>query len=118
MAAALLAERAGDTVSVHSAGSQAVPEFEPNVRAAMEESGIDHSDSFTKPLTADILGGADIVVTMGRSVGHVEIPSAVRHVDWRVGDPAGAPLDEVRRVREDIETARRGAGGRAPRTCG
>jgi hypothetical protein len=31
------------------------------------------------------------------------IPSDVRHVDWRVGDPAGAPLDEVRRVREDTE---------------
>src|SRR5262249_15617959 len=47
--------------------------------------------------------GADVIVTMGRSVGYVEIPPTVRHVDWRVGDPAGAPIDEVRRVREDIE---------------
>ena len=46
---------------------------------------------------------ADIIVTMGRSVGSVEIPATGRHVDWRVGDPAGAPFDEVRRVREDIE---------------
>jgi protein-tyrosine-phosphatase len=42
-------------------------------------------------------------VTMGRSVGRVEIPAGTRHVEWRVGDPAGASLDEVRRVREDIE---------------
>ncbi len=26
-----------------------------------------------------------------------------RHEDWRVGDPLGAPIEEVRRVREDIE---------------
>ncbi len=29
--------------------------------------------------------------------------STARHVDWRVGDPAGAELVEVRRVRDDIE---------------
>jgi len=49
------------------------------------------------------MSSADLVVTMGRSVGDVEIPSTTRHLDWRVGDPAGAPLNEVRRVREDIE---------------
>jgi hypothetical protein len=40
---------------------------------------------------------------MGRSVGALTIPEHVRHVDWRVGDPAGAQLDEVRRVRDDIQ---------------
>lgn len=45
-----------------------------------------------------------LVVTIHRAlVGSVEIPATGRHVDWRVGDPAGAPFDEVRRVREDIE---------------
>ena len=101
--AALLARRAGDAVSVHSAGSKAVVEIDENVRAAMEEVGIDLSDAFTKPLSTEVLASADVVVTMGRSVGPVAIPSGVRHVDWRVGDPAGAPLEEVRRVREDIE---------------
>ena len=101
--AALLARRAGNAVSVHSAGSSAVAEIDENVHAAMEEVGLDLSDSFTKPLTSEVLASADVVVTMGRSVGPVAIPSGVRHVDWRVGDPAGAPLDEVRRVREDIE---------------
>jgi len=102
MAAALLTARAGDTVSVHSAGSQAMADIDPSVRAVMAESGIDLSSSFTKPLAPEVLAGADVVVTMGRSVGFVEIPSAVRHLDWRVGDPTGAPPDEVRRVREDI----------------
>ena len=41
--------------------------------------------------------------TAARSVGRVEIPETTRHLDWRVGDPTGAELDEVRRVRDDIE---------------
>lgn len=101
--AALLARRAGDAVNVHSAGSKAVTAIDENVRAAMEEIGIDLSEAFTKPLTKEVLASADVVATMGRSVGPVAIPGGVRHIDWRVGDPAGAPLDEVRRVREDIE---------------
>ena len=47
---------------------------------------------------------ADVIVTMGHSVGLVEIPPDKRHLDWRVGDPTGAPLDEVRRVRDEIDT--------------
>jgi protein-tyrosine-phosphatase len=101
--AALLASRAGESVSVHSAGSRTVGEIDANVRAVMEEVGIDLSDAFTKPLTREVMSSADLVVTMGRSVGDVEIPSTTRHLDWRVGDPAGAPLNEVRRVRDDIE---------------
>jgi protein-tyrosine-phosphatase len=40
---------------------------------------------------------------MGHSVGVVDIPSDVRHEDWRIGDPVGAPIEEIRRVRDDIE---------------
>jgi arsenate reductase len=54
-------------------------------------------------VSSDILGAADVVVTMGHSVGAVELPEGARHEDWRVGDPVGASLEEVRRVREDIE---------------
>jgi len=103
IAAALLAQRAGDAVIVHTAGSNASGEVDANVRVAMTEVGVDLEETFTKPLTREVLAAADVVVTMGRSVGEVAIPASVRHVDWRVGDPAGAGLDEVRRVREDIE---------------
>ena len=83
----------------------------------MAEVGIDLSGEFTRPLTAEVLADADLVVTMGRSIGELELPERIRHLDWRVGDPAGAPLEEVRRVREDIgrriaelaETLTRGA---------
>jgi protein-tyrosine-phosphatase len=103
MGAELLARRAGEAVRVHSAGRESAGTIDENVHAVMEEIGVDLSDGFTRPLTPEILGSVDVIVTMGRSVGVVEIPENVRHEDWRVGDPGGAPLDEVRRVREDIE---------------
>ena len=69
----------------------------------MGELGIDLSEAYAKPLAPEVIGAADMVVTMGRSVGQVELPPEARHEDWRVGDPTGAPVDEVRRVREDID---------------
>jgi len=103
MAAALLAREAKEAVSVHCAGSDAWSEIDHNVRVAMTEIGADFEEAFVRPLTNEVLAAADVVVTMGRSVGEVDIPGSARHIDWRVGDPAGADLDEVRRVREDIE---------------
>jgi protein-tyrosine-phosphatase len=100
--AALLAQATPDTVTVHTAGSSASADLDENVRFAMSEIGVDLSEEFTRPLTAEVMDNADIIVTMGRSVGAFDIPERVRHVDWRVGDPTGASIDEVRRVREDI----------------
>jgi len=103
MAASLLERVAGESANIHTAGSDAARGIDPNVRVAMEELGIDLSEKFTRPITEEVLASADVVITMGRSVGAVQIPETARHLDWRVGDPAGAELDEVRRVRDDIE---------------
>src|SRR5262249_54313803 len=73
IAAALLAQRASDAVIVHTAGSEASAEVDANVRVAMAEIGIDLEEAFTKPLTPEVLAAADVVVTMGRSVGAVAI---------------------------------------------
>jgi arsenate reductase len=54
----------------------------------MQELGVDLADAYTKPVAHDVIAGADVVVTMGRSVGQVEIPPGVRQADGRVGDPA------------------------------
>jgi len=102
MGAAILSKKAGDAVSVHCAGSDAGEEIDENVRLALAEIGIDLGEAFVRPVTSEVLAAADIVVTMGRSVGHVDIPSSTRHEDWRVGNPTGADLEEVRRVRDDI----------------
>jgi arsenate reductase (thioredoxin) len=69
----------------------------------MQELSVNLSDAYAKPLSTEVLEGADVIVTIGRSVGSVEIPATTRHVDWRVGDPTGASVEEARRVRDDID---------------
>jgi arsenate reductase (thioredoxin) len=103
MAASLLTLRSEGRVVAHSAGSSRAAEVDKAVIEVMAELGVDLSEAYAKPLSTEVLGSADIAVTMGRSVGAVEIPEGVRHEDWRVGDPTDAPVDEVRRVRDDID---------------
>jgi len=103
LAAALTTRLAGDRVSVHSAGTAPRAIADPGVRAVLEEIGVDPDSEFARPVTDEVLRAADVVVTMGSRVVGFDIPPEVRHEDWRVGDPIGAPLDEVRRIRDDIE---------------
>jgi arsenate reductase (thioredoxin) len=103
MAAALLTLRSEGRVVAHSAGSSAGAQLDPGVIEVMAELGIDLSEAYAKPLVSEVVAAADLVVTMGRSVGAVDFPESTRREDWRVGDPTGAPLDEVRRVRDDID---------------
>ena len=103
IAAAITAKLSDRRVSVHLAGTATRAEIDPQVRTAIAELGLDPSDEFARPVSDDILRGADVIVTMGHSVGVVDIPEGVRHDDWRVGDPIGAPLEEIRRVRDDID---------------
>jgi protein-tyrosine-phosphatase len=103
IAAAITAQLSQKRVSVHSAGTASHATIDPQVRAVIEELGVDPTEAFARPVTDDVLNGADVIVTMGRSVGEIAIPPGVRHEDWRIGDPIGAPTDEVRRVRADIE---------------
>ena len=69
---------------------------------ALLEIEADVEGSYAKPLTPEVLGAADVIVTIARSVGEISIPGHTRHLDWRVGDPGGADIDEVRRIRDDI----------------
>src|SRR6266540_2369778 len=65
MAAALLDHHARGRVHVRSAGSTPADEINPAVIAAMDESGLDLSKEFPKPLTNDVVEAADVVITMG-----------------------------------------------------
>jgi arsenate reductase len=103
MAAALLTLRSEGRIVAHSAGSIRGVDVDTAVIEVMAELGVDLSEAYAKPLVPEVLEAADVAVTMGRSVGTVTIPDGVQHQDWRVGDPTGAPADEVRRVRDDID---------------
>jgi arsenate reductase (thioredoxin) len=103
IAAALTTKLSGRRVSVHSAGTAARAAIDPQVREVIEEIGLGPDEEFVRPVTDEVLRGADVIVTMGHSVGVIDIPEGVRHEDWRIGDPIGAPIEEIRRVRSDIE---------------
>jgi arsenate reductase (thioredoxin) len=101
MAAALLDHYAQGRVQVRSAGSAPADRINPVVVEAMAELGLDVSKEFPKPLTADGVRAADVVITMGCGDACPIFPGK-RYEDWALDDPAGANLEEVRRIRDDI----------------
>jgi arsenate reductase (thioredoxin) len=103
MAAALLDHHAKGKVHVRSAGSAPADRINPAVAAAMDEWGIDLSREFPKPLTDDFVKAADVVITMGCGDACPIYPGK-RYLDWELDDPAGQPVEVVRRIRDDIDT--------------
>ncbi|MBW0105869.1 arsenate reductase ArsC [Pseudonocardia sp. KRD291] len=103
MAAALLAHHAAGAVTVRSAGSAPAETINPAVRQVMDELGIDLSREIPKKLTTDAVDAADVVITMGCGDACPVFPGK-RYLDWDLTDPAGRPTDEVRAIRDDIDT--------------
>ncbi|MFD4247270.1 low molecular weight phosphatase family protein [Streptomyces sp. NPDC058525] len=95
MAAALLTHRAGERVTVSSAGTHPADEVEPHIAQALTEAGADLSDAYPKPLTEEVVQAADIVITMGCGDACPVVPGR-RYLDWPVADPDGAPIAVVR----------------------
>lgn len=101
MAAALLDHQAAGRVRVTSAGSQPADQLNPAVVQAMAEIGLDLSHEYPKPLTADKVQAADVVITMGCG-DTCPIYPGKRYEDWDLPDPAGLPVDQVRPIRDAI----------------
>lgn len=102
MAAALLAHHARGRVRVRSAGSEPADALDPTVLAAMAEIGLDLSSQQPKPLSGEAGAAADVIVTMGCGDACPVYPGK-QHLDWRLPDPAGLPIEEVRLVRDEID---------------
>ena len=101
--AAALAERlAGGRVHAWSAGSHPAGQVHDEAVAVMAELGIDLSRTVPRPWTNELVRAADVVVTMGCGDDCPVFPG-VRYLDWDVPDPAGRPLDEARRIRDDLQ---------------
>jgi len=107
MAAALLDHHAAGRVHVRSAGSAPADEINPAVLKAMEELGLDLSKEFPKPLTTDAVEAADVVITMGCGDACPIFPGK-RYLDWELPDPNGKSVEEVRSIRDEIDTRVRG----------
>jgi arsenate reductase len=67
----------------------------------MAEIGLDLSAEYPKPLTADVVKAADVVITMGCGDACPVYPGQ-RYLDWALPDPAGKSIDQVRQIRDQI----------------
>ena len=101
MAAGWLRHLAGDRVQVLSGGSAPADTINPAAVEAMAEVGIDITGQQPRRWTDEHLDVADVVVTMGCGDECPYVPGK-RYLDWELDDPAGQPLGEVRRIRDDI----------------
>jgi len=102
MAAALFNLAADpDKARALSAGTRPGTAVHREVREAMRELGVDLSGARPQLLTADLARGARMLVTMGCGEECPYVPGVERD-DWALPDPKGRPLEEVRRIRDDI----------------
>lgn len=102
MAAALLSKHAAGRVDVRSAGNAPADTINPAVLAAMRELDIDIAAETPKLLTETAVREADVVITMGCGDACPLYPGK-RYLDWKLDDPAGQDVEQVRPIRDEID---------------
>ncbi len=102
MAELLFRRAAGDRHEARSAGSAPGAHAHPQVLEALAELGIDASDHVPHRLDSDDVEWADVVVATCDDACPV-VPGK-RYVNWQLPDPKERPLDEVRAIRDDIDS--------------
>lgn len=101
IAQALFERAAGGGHEARSAGSRPAEHVHPEVVEVMGELGINLAGKRPHKLDTDDTGWADIVITMGCGDECPYIPGK-HYIDWELDDPAGRPLADVRRIRDQI----------------
>jgi arsenate reductase len=114
----LLADRR--QAEANSAGTDPAGEVHPEVVAAMAELGVDLASAIPRYLTDEMARAADLLITMGCGDSCPVVPGLER-MDWPLDDPKDRPLEEVRKIRDEIRgrvealLAERGWKGSGPR---
>ena len=102
MALGFFTHYAGDAAVAWSGGSEPGDRINPAAIEAMKERGIDISREYPKRWTNEVVGAADVVITMGCGDACPVFPGK-RYEDWTLDDPAGRDVAEVRPIRDEIE---------------
>jgi arsenate reductase len=85
-----------------SAGSAPGIEVHPVVLDALREIGLDASDHVPSKLDGAALAWADVVVATCDDA--CPLVPGKRYVSWHLQDPKGRPLEQVRGIRDEIES--------------
>jgi arsenate reductase len=85
-----------------SAGSNPASEVHPVVVQAMKEVGIDLSGRKPRRVDQAMLDRADHVISMGCDDPAVCDYPGRKVEDWSLEDPSKRPIEDVRRVRDEI----------------
>ena len=88
-----------------SAGTKPISEINPLAIQAMKEVDIDISDNKSKLVTNEMIEESDSVVNMG-CMDKESCPALfVEEIDdWDIEDPKGKSIEEIRKIRDSIET--------------
>jgi len=95
-------------LNADSAGTIPSTRINSTVVEVMRERGIDISNNNPKTLTPQMIKHASLVVTMGCSIEEA-CPRPIiaqmqkKLIEWHLDDPKGRPLEEVRKIRDEIE---------------
>jgi len=109
--AAAFAERerddrdAGDRIEIVTGGTRPADHVHEVVVEAMRELSVELGDRTPRGVTPDELRTVDLVVTMGCSASDV-CPATWNGEsrDWGLDDPHGQSLEDVRDIRDEIES--------------
>ena len=98
----LLDHYANGRIDVRSAGSDPADALNATVVEILRSRGLDPSREFPKLLTEQMVGAADIVVTMGCGDNCPFVPGK-RYLDWDLEDPAGQTPAVVEGIVDQID---------------
>lgn len=100
-----LARAAGLDLIAESAGTVGGKVLNPTVVQVMGERGVSMDGQSPKLLTQEMAVRADKVISMGCGVDAAACPAKfILAEDWGLDDPAGQPIEQVRSIRDQIET--------------
>jgi arsenate reductase (thioredoxin) len=102
MAASLVLKHTEGRVAARSAGLEPAGSVYDTAVAAMAEVGVSLEHTYPKPLAGDVHRAAQLVITFACAdrVGSVE---GVEYRDWDIPGLEGRSIEDVRRVRDDID---------------
>jgi protein-tyrosine-phosphatase len=73
----------------------------------MAEVGVNISGEIPQPWADEIVRAVDVIVTMGCGDACPVYPGKW-YIDWELDDPSGKTVEEVRPIRDELETRVRG----------